>query len=124
MQFKDKKDRNIRLENNYGTIFGYNIDKDNEEVGSIQFKIDEYEMKYMESKKVAYPYIANIKAEYQRSGIATKMIEYALILYGDVRFAPNGIGSAFSDVIHYTDDGLGFKNYCENKGITKEIINF
>ena len=122
MQFKDKHNRTIQLKDADGTIEAYCVDDEEAFVGSIQFHIQSFGDKYTEETTVAFPEIANIYEKYQRSGIATQIIEYAKTIYDDVYFSPDMGGGGKTDQIHYSDAGLAFKNSCEKNGITRDVL--
>lgn len=92
-------------------------------VGTIQFLVCRYESSYQDDCNVAYPQIANIDSNYQRRGIATAMIEYAKELYDEVVFARDEFVGGNTDDIHYSNEGLAFKNSCERKGITRALVD-
>ena len=114
MQFKDKKNRTICLKDYCGTIDAYD---GNDKVGFIQFEVVEYLTRYGESEYTAYPEQMHIDGKYQRSGIATQIIEYAKEIYDNVKFAEDTGWGGNTNAIHYTSEGLCFKHYCETNGI-------
>ena len=118
MDFYDKRGRKICLKDDCDTIYAYHKnDDDIIEVGYIQFAV----MNYLNDSVLATPEIMHIKENYKRSGIATKIIEYAKEqLYDKIRFAPDTGCGGKTDEIYYSDEGLQFKIYCESRGITKE----
>lgn len=120
MQFKDKKNRLIELIHSNETIEAFCVD-DDVTVGSIQFQVVCFGDEYTEEKVVAYPEIAHIDEAHQRSGIATKIIEYAKTIYDNVYFCPDRGYGGQNDYIHYSDAGLSFKNSCEKNHITDEM---
>lgn len=100
------------------------IDSSNgKEIGTIQFLVTKFENDYQDDCSVAYPEIANINSNYQRRGIATAMIEYAKELYDEVVFAKDEFVGGNTDDIHYSNEGLAFKNSCERKGITRALVD-
>lgn len=112
MEIIDKSDRNIQLKESFDTIRAYHNGK---EVGFIQFLT----VDCGNFNTLAYPEQMNIVESYQRNGIATQIIKYAQTIYDIVKFAEdNGCGGN-TNKIHYSDEGLQFKNYCELKGITQ-----
>ena len=120
VQFSDKRGRTIILKESYDEIYAYCIDGTiRTEVGYIQFHVIETTSKYTSGKTIAYPDQMHIISEYQRSGIATQIIQYAKQIYGTVQFAPDTGCGGNTDEIHYTSEGLQFKNYCEESGITE-----
>lgn len=114
MKVTDKKGRNIFLEHNGCTIDAYHEGK---KVGFIQFNVVEYSTSYVQSKYIAYPEQMHIDVKYQRSGIGVKIIEHAKEIYDDVKFAEDTGCGGNTNEIHYTPEGLRFKNYCETNGI-------
>lgn len=119
MEFTDKKGRKIFLEESNNTIDAYCTDEDMEEkAGYIQFQVKEYPSGYRGSVYVAYPEQMHIEPQYQRSGIATQIIEYAKQIYDTVRFSPDTGCGGNTDEIHYSSEGLQFKQHCEGNGIT------
>lgn len=67
---------------------------------------------------IAYPSLMNVDASFRHKGVATKIIEEAKKTVTVIFQAALGY-SGNSDYIHYSDDGLSFKNYCEENKITK-----
>ncbi|GEM_PF-1457680 len=125
MEFTDKRGRKIFLEESNNIIDAYCIDEDVEEkVGYIQFQVTEYSSSYMESVSVAYPEQMHIKPQYQRSGIATQIIEYAKRIYDTVKFSQDTGCGGNTDEIHYSSEGLQFKQHCEGNGITECICDY
>lgn len=122
MQFKDKHNRTIQLKDSDGTIEAYCMDDDGVFVGSIQFYIRCFGDKYTKEITVACPEIANIFEKFQRSGIATHIIEYAKTIYDDVYFSPDMGCGGKSNQIYYSDAGLAFKNSCERNSITRNAL--
>ncbi len=119
-EFKDKKNRTIRLEECGETIRAYHVDGDEKiPVGMIQFDIKSHGDIYVEEKTVAHPEIAHVDPAYQKSGIATEIIKYAKTLYDDVSFYPDTGAGGMSGEIHYSDQGLALKESCERQGITR-----
>lgn len=128
MKFVDKEGRDIYLEENLDTIYAYNCiyetedeEESKEEIGYIQFLVQEQGGKYEDCQRVAYPEQAHVNKKFQRSGIATKIIEYAKEIYDLVQFYPDTGCGGNTDEIHYSDEGKAFKDYCEENGITKLI---
>lgn len=118
MNFIDKEGRKIALTENDGIIQAFHGKR---QVGKIIFNVTTCggDGKYSQEESVAYPYLINVIGGYKRAGIATNMIEYAKTLYDHVVFSDN-VGSVENkDDIHYSDEGLQFKLFCEAKRITQ-----
>lgn len=125
MEFKDKKGRTIYLEKDNNTINAYFVEEYNRiNVGSIQFMVVDNSTKYEDYKSIAYPEQMHIIEDYQRSGIATKIIEYAKQIYDQVCFYQDTGCGGNTDEIHYSDEGLQFKNFCESKKITRDLSDY
>ncbi|MBU3102572.1 GNAT family N-acetyltransferase [Clostridium gasigenes] len=125
MEFKDRKGRMIYLEESYGIIYAYLIEGNGRcDVGSIQFSISEYLDKNGEDVIIAYPEQIHIDESYQRSGIATQIIEYAKEIYDVVKFSQDSGCGGNTDEIHYSGEGLAFKNFCEMTGITENNVDY
>lgn len=116
MEFKDKKNRTITLKE-IGDIIYANCNE--REVGSIQFYVPEFSCEYGNVNSIAYPDQMHIDISYQRSGIATEIIKYAKEIYSVVQFLSDTGCGGNTDAIHYSSEGLAFKNSCEMAGITK-----
>ena len=117
MEFRGKSGRKIELKEHDGTIYAYHKKC---EVGKIDFAIIEVPYGYDGSVSVAYPRMMNVAFEYQRQGIATGIINYAKELYEEVRFYPDTGCGGNTDEVHYSAEGLSFKDFCERSGITNE----
>lgn len=132
MKFTDKRGRNICLQERDDTIYANCEDKEddlseedisfegnNSFVGYIQFLINEYPQGNGNDIRVAYPEQMHIKENYRRSGIATKIMKYAKEVFDEVLFMPDTGCGGNTDEIHYTSEGLAFKEFCEKSGITR-----
>lgn len=125
MQFKDKKGRVIYLEGSYNTIYAYCIDENGKyNVESIQFSVSEYSGTCGDDVLIAYPEQMHINASYQRRGISTEIIKYAKEIYDKVKFAQDSGCGGNTDEIHYSGEGLEFKNFCEMTGITEDFFDY
>jgi GNAT superfamily N-acetyltransferase len=88
-----------------------------QEVGCFQFMTQSYG----EDGLKAIPEQMHIAEGYRGLGIGTEIIKHALECYDAVQFMYDYGNSGNSDLIHYTDAGLSFKQHCERMGITKEM---
>lgn len=122
MQFKDKLNRTIQLAECDGTIKAYCVDDDETYIGEIRFCVQSSGGDYEEETTAACPETATISEEYQKSGIATRIIEYAKTVYGKVYFSPDMGCGGKTNQIYYSDAGLALKNSCERKGITRNVL--
>lgn len=118
---KDKKNRTIYLKEINDIIYAYCGEQ---ELGSIQFCVLELSSKYGNDTSIAYPEQMHLDNSYQRSGIATEIIKYAKEIYNNVQFTSDTGCGGNTDEIHYTSDGLAFKNFCEMTGITKKYLDY
>lgn len=122
VQFKDKFNRTLQLNECDGTIKAYCVDDGKSYIGQIQFCVLNLGGDYIENSTSACPQIATISEEYQKSGIATQIIEYAKTIYDNVYFSQDTGCGGKTNQIHYPDAGLAFKNSCERKGITRNVL--
>lgn len=114
-EFEDNKGRKIVLKHNNcsSTIEAYYNDSC---VGEISFNVTKVGGDYSEERTYANPHTMNIRPEYQRAGIATEIIKFAKDVYDTVSFADDPGAVEDKDYIHYSMEGLAFKNKCEQKG--------
>ena len=119
MNFIDKEGEKIDLRENSGRITAYNAS--GREVGFIDFTVTEFSDDYSPTVCSAYVNLMQIDGSYRRRGIATAIIQYAKQVYENVAFREdNGYGGK-SDAVHYSAEGLAFKQACEARGITQQL---
>ena len=91
-----------------------------EEVGQISFWVTDNGGDYTKDTRSAQVHTMNVIEGFQRAGIATEIIKYAKEEYDSVTFASDPGTVEDKDDIHYSEEGLAFKRYCELKEITKD----
>lgn len=90
-----------------------------EKIGYIQFLLGAYGM---DGGYIAYPEQMHVCNRYQSQGVGTAIIIHAKEIYDKVKFMYDYGNSGNSNEIHYSDSGLAFKEACERKGITEEMM--
>ena len=114
----DKKGRDIELiigDDNIGRAYC-----GGEEVGQLSFWVTDNGGDYTENTRSAQVHTMNVIEAFQRAGIATEIIKYAKEEYDSVTFASDPGTVEDKDDIHYSEEGLAFKRYCELNKITKD----
>ena len=121
VRFTDKRGENIVLEESMnGKICAYNMS--GRRIGFIDFTVTEFFDSYSPAVCSASVALMHIDCDYRHRGIATEIMRYAQKLYGTVFFLSDEGYGGKSDAVHYTSEGLAFKQYCENQGITEPIV--